>query len=105
VIKSELVERVAAQNFHVYRRDIENIVGAMLGEIVAALSRSDRVEIRGFGVFSVRNRRARTGRNPRGAVVVVDQKLVPFFKVGKEMRVRLNQPRSANVPPVAKPIS
>jgi integration host factor subunit beta len=92
VIKSELVERVAAQNPHLYRRDIENLVGAILGEIVTALSRSDRVEIRGFGVFSVRSRRARTGRNPRsGAVVAVDQKSMPFFKCGKEMRQRLNR--------------
>jgi integration host factor subunit beta len=85
VIKSELVERVAAQNPHLYRRDIENIVGAMLGEIVAVLSRSDRVEIRGFGAFSVRNRRARTGRNPRsGAVVVVDQKSKPSSSAGRK---------------------
>jgi integration host factor subunit beta len=92
VIKSELVERVAAQNPHLYRRDIENLVGAILGEIVTALSRGDRVEIRGFGVFSIRNRRARTGRNPRsGTIVAVDQKSMPFFKCGKEMRQRLNR--------------
>jgi len=92
VIKSELVERVAAQNPHLYRRDIENLVNAILGEIVTALSRGDRIEIRGFGVFSVRNRRARIGRNPRsGAVVPVDQKFMPFFKCGKEMRQRINR--------------
>ena len=95
VIKSELVERVAAQNPHLYRRDIESIVSAIFGEIVTALSHCDRIEIRGFGVFSVRSRRARTGRNPRsGATVPVDQKSMPFFKCGKEMRQRLNRPET-----------
>ena len=64
----------------------------MLGEITAALARGDRVELRGFGAFSVKHRPARTGRNPRtGAHVSVDQKSVPFFKTGKEMRERLNK--------------
>ena len=95
VIKSELVERVAAQNPHLYARDLEQVVNAILGEIVTALSRGDRVEIRGFGVFSIRNRRARTGRNPRsGAIVVIDQKSIPFFKSGKEMRQRLNRSKT-----------
>jgi len=62
-----------------------------LDEIVGALARRDRVELRGFGAFSVRYRRARTGRSPRtGAYVIVDQKSVPYFKTGKEMRERLN---------------
>jgi integration host factor subunit beta len=91
MIKSELVQRVAAQNPHLYQRDVENIVNAIFGEIVDALGRGDRVELRGFGAFSVKNRPARTGRNPRtGAHVAVDQKHVPFFKTGKEMRERLN---------------
>jgi integration host factor subunit beta len=95
VIKSELVERVAAQNPHLHARDLEKVVSAILGEIIKALSRGDRVEIRGFGVFSVRNRRARTGRNPRsGASVAVDQKSIPFFKSGKEMRQRLNRSKT-----------
>jgi integration host factor subunit beta len=92
MIKSELVQKIAAQNPHLYQRDIENIVNAILGEVVAAMARGDRVELRGFGAFSVKNRPARTGRNPRtGAHVSVDQKYVPFFKTGKEMRERLNR--------------
>ena len=95
MIKSELVQRIAGQNPHLYQRDIENIVNAVLGEITAALARGDRVELRGFGAFSVKHRPARTGRNPRtGAHVSVDQKSVPFFKTGKEMRERLNKASS-----------
>ena len=89
MIKSELVQRIAAQNPHLYQRDVENIVNAILGEIVAAMARGDRVELRGFGAFSVKSRPARIGRNPRtGAHVSVDKKSVPFFKTGKEMRER-----------------
>src|SRR3954468_19831175 len=92
MIKSELVQRIATQNPHLYQRDVENIVNAVLGEITTALSRGDRVELRGFGAFSVKKRPAREGRNPRtGARVSVDKKAVPFFKTGKEMRERLNR--------------
>jgi integration host factor subunit beta len=91
MIKSELVQKIAQANPHLYQRDVEHIVNAILGEIVAALSRGDRVELRGFGAFSVKQRPARLGRNPRtGAQVPVDKKAVPFFKTGKEMRERLN---------------
>jgi integration host factor subunit beta len=91
VIKSELIERVAIRNPHLFQRDVEHIVNAILEEIVAALSRGDRVELRGFGAFSVKNRPARTGRNPRtGEQVSVAEKHVPFFKTDKEMRERLN---------------
>jgi integration host factor subunit beta len=91
MIKSELVQRIASQNPHLYQRDVENIVNAILGEIVAAMARGDRVELRGFGAFSVRDRPARAGRNPRtGESVKVRAKSVPFFKAGKELRVRLN---------------
>jgi len=91
MIKSELVQRIAESNPHLYQRDVENIVNAILGEIVDALSRGDRVELRGFGAFSVKNRPARLGRNPRtGSRVSVTEKFVPFFKTGKEMRERLN---------------
>ena len=65
MIKSELVQRISAANPHLYQRDVENIVNAILNEIVAAMARGDRVELRGFGAFSVKNRPARTGRNPR----------------------------------------
>jgi integration host factor subunit beta len=93
MIKSELVQRISTQNPHLYQRDVENIVNAILGEIIAAMARGDRVELRGFGAFSVKHRPARSGRNPRtGAHVSVDRKSVPFFKTGKEMRERLNQP-------------
>jgi integration host factor subunit beta len=91
MIKSELVQRLAERNPHLYQRDVEHIVNAILDEITAALARGDRVELRGFGAFSVKNRPARTGRNPRtGAKVSVTEKNVPFFKTGKEMRERLN---------------
>lgn len=91
MIKSELVQRIAASNPHLFQRDVELIVNAILDEVAAALARGDRVELRGFGAFSVKKRPARTGRNPRtGEKVEVDGKAVPFFKTGKEMRQRLN---------------
>jgi integration host factor subunit beta len=91
MIKSELVKRICSHNPHLYQRDVENIVNAVLDQIVDALSRGDRVELRGFGAFSAKMREARTGRNPRtGTVVRVSKKVVPYFKTGKEMRERLN---------------
>lgn len=92
MIKSELVEKIAAKNPHLYQRDVENIVNAILGEITTALANGDRVELRGFGAFSVKNRQPRVGRNPRtGEKVTVAEKWVPFFKTGKELRERLNK--------------
>jgi len=92
MLKSELVERISSQNPHLYQRDIEKIVNAILDEIVGALRRGDRVELRGFGAFSGKVRGPRQGRNPRtGAVVAVAKKAVPAFKTGKEMRARLNR--------------
>jgi integration host factor subunit beta len=92
MIKSELVQRISSQNPHLYQRDIEKIVNALLHEIVQALRRGDRVELRGFGVFSAKLRGARSGRNPRtGAAVSVAKRAYPFFKTGKEMRARLNR--------------
>ena len=91
MIKSELVEKLAAENPHLFQRDIENIVNAILDEVGDAMARGDRVELRGFGAFSVRSRPARAGRNPRtGEAVDVPAKAVPFFKSGKELRERLN---------------
>jgi integration host factor subunit beta len=91
VIKSELVQRLAEKNTHLYQRDIEKIVNAILDEVTNALASGNRVELRGFGAFSVKKRDARLGRNPRtGAHVDVEEKVVPFFKTGKEMRERLN---------------
>jgi integration host factor subunit beta len=87
MIKSELIERISSQNPHLYQRDIEKIVDAILDEVVKALGRGDRVELRGFGAFSAKIRGARKGRNPRtGIEVQVAQKVIPFFKAGKEMR-------------------
>ena len=92
MIKSELVTKIAEQNPHLYQRDVENIVNAILDTIADALARGDRVELRGFGAFAVKRRDARTGRNPRtGETVSVAEKVIPVFKTGKEMRVRLNE--------------
>jgi integration host factor subunit beta len=92
MIKSELIRRISSQNPHLYERDIEKVVNAIFDEMVEALRRGDRVELRGFGAFSVKLRGPRQGRNPRtGAVVAVAKKAMPFFKTGKEMRARLNR--------------
>ncbi len=89
--KSELIMRLAEANPHLYQRDVERIVTAIFDEVANALARGDRVELRGFGAFSVKQRGARTGRNPRtGTSVSVAEKHIPFFKTGKELRERLN---------------
>ena len=92
MIKSELIRRISSQNPHLYERDIEKVVNAILDEMVEALRRGDRVELRGFGAFSAKLRGARQGRNPRtGAAVAIGNKAVPSFKTGKDMRERLNR--------------
>lgn len=89
--KSDLIKRLADANPHLTQRDIEKIVSTVFDEVTEALARRDRVELRGFGAFSVREREARIGRNPRtGAEVKVPDKVVPYFKTGKELRERLN---------------
>ncbi len=89
--KSELIMRLAERNPHLYYRDVERIVSTIFDEIAAALSRGDRVELRGFGALSVKKRNARIGRNPRtGESVNVAEKHVLFFKTGKHLRQRLN---------------
>ncbi len=89
--KSELILHLAEKNPHLYHRDVERIVTAIFDEITTALARGDRVELRGFGAFSVKKRDARLGRNPRtGEAVSVAEKRVPFFKTGKQLRERLN---------------
>ncbi len=89
--KSELIAGLAAENPHLRGADVETIVSTIFNEITAALSRGARVELRGFGAFTVKHRGARTGRNPRtGEAVPVDEKSVPFFKAGKELRERVN---------------
>jgi integration host factor subunit beta len=90
-VKSELIQKIAAANPHLYHRDVERIVNVIFAEIVDALARGDRVELRGFGAFTVKHRAPRIGRNPRtGASVSVAEKFVPFFKTGKDLRERLN---------------
>ena len=91
MIRSGLVKRLAAAHPHLYARDVERIVDTVFEQIGLALTRGDRVELRGFGMFSTRGRRERVGRNPRtGDEVAVPGKVVPHFKVGKELRERLN---------------
>ena len=91
MVKSELIARLAEQNPHLYQRDIERIVSTIFEEVSRALARGDRVELRGFGAYSVKRRAARQARNPRtGEAVHVAEKHVPFFKTGKELRQRLN---------------
>lgn len=91
MIRSELIQIVAEENPHLYQRDVERIVNTLFEEIIEAMAHGDRVELRGFGAFSVKHRDARTGRNPRtGEAVDVEAKSVPFFKTGKLLRDRLN---------------
>jgi integration host factor subunit beta len=91
MIKSELVARLTQRYPHLYHRDVERIVSSVLDEITAALAAGQRVELRGFGAFSVKMRPSRTGRNPRtGQPVRVTEKRAPFFRTGKELRERLN---------------
>jgi integration host factor subunit beta len=89
--KSELIQRIAELNPHLYQRDVERIVTTIFDKVGHALSQGDRVELRGFGAFSVKRREARIGRNPRtGTAVAVSEKYIPFFKTGKQLRDRLN---------------
>ncbi len=91
MLKSELIAALAAENPHLTQRDVERVVGVVFERMIAALESGGRVELRGFGAFSVRARPARAGRNPRtGEAVDVPAKHVPFFKSGKELRARLN---------------
>ncbi|MFD2740844.1 integration host factor subunit beta [Sulfitobacter aestuarii] len=91
MIRSELIQKIADDNPHLYQRDVERIVNTIFDEITGAMAKGDRVELRGFGAFSVKKRDARVGRNPRtGETVDVEEKHVPFFKTGKLLRDRLN---------------
>ena len=91
MIKSEHIQKVADENPHLYQRDVERIVSTIFDEIIEAMANGNRVELRGFGAFSVKKRDSRTGRNPRtGEAVPVEEKFVPFFKTGKLLRDRLN---------------
>ena len=91
MIRSELIQKLADENPHLCQRDVERIVNTIFDEITETMARGDRVELRGFGAFSVKKRDSRNGRNPRtGASVSVAEKHVPFFKTGKLLRDRLN---------------
>lgn len=90
--RSELILKLSKANPHLYQQDLEKVVVTVFDEIMAALSRGDRVELRGFGTFSVKKREARTARNPRtGESVEVKPKATPSFRMGKELRDRLNE--------------
>ena len=92
MIKSELVQKIADKNPHLYHKDVERIVNTILDEIVGTLAKNKRVELRGFGAFSVKHRPSRLARNPRtGEKVPVDEKYIPFFKTGKDLHRRLNK--------------
>ncbi len=91
LIKSKLIEKLTQQNNHLYTRDLERVVNTIFNEITQSLADGKRVELRGFGAFSVQHRSARVGRNPRsGESVNIDEKYIPRFKTGKELRLRLN---------------
>jgi len=96
VTKSELIAELASANPHLRAADVETVVATIFEEISVALSRGERVELRGFGAFSVKRRDARTGRNPRtGDSVDVEAKAIPFFKAGKDLRERVNRGKPA----------
>ncbi len=92
MIKSELVQKISEENPHLFQRDVERLVNTIFNEIIDAMSSGRRIELRGFGAFSVKHRKPRLGRNPRtGRSVEVEEKIVPFFKPGKLMRDKLNK--------------
>ena len=92
MIKSDLVKKLAEDNPHLYYRYVEKIVGTIFDEIIVALENGSRVELRGFGAFSTKDRKARRARNPKTrSTVDVDKKTVPFFKCGKGLRQKLNE--------------
>ena len=92
LIKSKLIQNITDSNPHLFVRDVERIVNTIFNEITVSLSEGKRVELRGFGAFSVQHRKQRTGRNPRtGESVNVDEKYIPRFKSGKELRLKLNK--------------
>jgi len=95
--RSELILKISQKNPHLFNRDIEEVVNAIFAEISQALSRGDRIELRGFGAFSIKHRRSRIGRNPRtGESVQVEEKKIPFFKTGKRLRQLLNATSGRN---------
>lgn len=95
--KSELIEKLAQKLRHLSRMEVEVIVDTVFNQMKEALREHNRIELRGFGIFEVRHRKARQGRNPKsGSTVQVHNRYVPFFKVGKELRDRVNSPESVS---------
>ena len=98
LIKSKLIQNITESNPHLFIRDVERIVNTIFNEITQSLAEGKRVELRGFGAFSVQHRKERTGRNPRtGEAVQVEEKFIPRFKTGKELRLKLNSKNSTSV--------
>ena len=96
LIKSQLIQIITEKNPHLFVRDVERIVATIFNEITHSLAEGKRVELRGFGAFSVQKRKQRVGRNPRtGEAVMVDAKAIPRFKTGKELRLKLNSKNNA----------
>ncbi len=94
MLRSELIDKLHDDNPHLTRRDMERVVAVVLESVTQTLERGARVELRGFGAFSVRHRKARAGRNPRtGTDVFVPEKHVPFFRTGKELREKIDASR------------
>jgi len=90
--KSDLVLKIVSLNPNIYQKDVIKIVDVFFKTISKAISRNDRVELRGFGAFDVKNREARIARNPKnGSIVAVPNKTTPFFRMGKGMKERLNK--------------
>jgi integration host factor subunit beta len=97
LIKSQLVQNITDQNPHLYIKDVERIINSIFSEITKSLAEGRRVELRGFGAFSVQKRKERIGRNPRtGDAVNVSAKYIPRFKQGKELRIKLNSTNKVN---------
>ena len=95
MIKSEFLKKLADKNSHLYTQDVDRIVNIVLDEITNALREGGRIELRGFGAFTIKSRKARLGRNPRtGNAVDVEAKRIPSFRCGKELHKRLNEPKA-----------
>lgn len=89
--KSELILKITKKNSFLYQNDIHKIIDTLFDSVTKALYNDDRVELRGFGTFTTKNRNARIGRNPKtGEPVAIPQKKMPFFKMGKSMKERIN---------------
>ena len=103
--KSGLIAKVAEQTPHISKKDTETVVNTIFDCMTEALRKGDRIEIRGFGSFQVKVREAREGRNPKtGEEVKIPAKRTPFFKVGKELKERIEAKRKQEAAgPAARP--